>query len=169
MHHYFCLIYTWFVKLILSWLPDQKHIMRFRGWLYSLVMPSSPRNFQVSSTTIIRNLENFYVGDDVYLAPGSVINAIDIITLESEVMVAFNSIITSGNHTMSNSSYRFGCSKKAPILIKKGSWIAANCTVVAGTIVEEGCLIAANSVARGICKRYSIYSGVPVHLIKTVR
>jgi acetyltransferase-like isoleucine patch superfamily enzyme len=166
MFHYFCLIYTWFVQLLLSWLPEQKHIMRFRGWCYSFVMPCSPKNFQVSSTAILRNLENLYVGDNVYLAPGSVINAIDTITLENDVMIAFHSVVTSGNHTMMNSSYRFGVSKKAPIVIKKGSWIAANCTIVAGTVIEQSCLIAANSLARGICEKYGVYSGVPIKLIK---
>ncbi|MCG3744041.1 acyltransferase [Vibrio cincinnatiensis] len=169
MRHYFLLVYAWLVRLILAWLPDQKGVMQFRGFCYSLVMPSYPKNFQVASTTILRNLENLHVGNDVYIAPGAVVNAIDTIIIEDEVMIAFNSVITSGNHTMLEGSYRFGISNKLPILIKRGSWVAANCTVVAGAVIEEGCLIAANSLARGVCQKYGIYSGVPVKLLRKVK
>ncbi len=169
MIHSICLVYSWLVHLLFSCLPDQKCIMRLRGSCYSLMMPCSPKNFQVASTATLRNLENLYVGNDVYIAPGAIVNAIDTVTLGDEVMIAFNTVISSGNHTMLDNSYRFGVSKKSPILIKKGSWVAANCTVVAGTVIEEGCLIAANSTARGHCQEYCIYSGVPAKLVRKVR
>ncbi|WMN87505.1 acyltransferase [Vibrio parahaemolyticus] len=168
MFHNLKLLYSWLIKLLMFWLPDQNHIMRIRGKLYSLAMPCNPKNFQVSSTATIKNLENLQVGNNVYLAPGSIINAIDNVILGDEVMIAFNSVVNSGNHTMHNGSYRFGDSNKKPIQIGKGSWIAANCTVVAGTVIGKGCLIAANSVAKGSCLDYGVYSGVPIKLVRLI-
>jgi len=160
-NHLICLLYSWLIKLITAFLPDQKHIMRFRGWLYSFAMKKCGKNFQVSSTTILRNLENIEIGDNVYFAPNSIINARASIKIENEVMIAFNSVLVSGNHTLLNGSYRFGESKLKPIVIKEGAWVAANCTVVAGTNIGNGCLIAANSLVKGECLDYHMYVGVP--------
>jgi len=164
-NHSFCLIYSWFIKTITCFLPDQQHIMRFRGRLYNYAMPQSAKNFQVSASTILRNLENIYVGNDVYFAPNVIINALAKVTIESEVMLAFNSVIVSGNHTSTGGSYRFGKSILKPILIRKGAWVAANCTVVAGAVIGEGVLIAANSMARGLCLDEGVYSGIPAKIL----
>ncbi|MBD3842442.1 MAG: acyltransferase [Campylobacterales bacterium] len=161
------LLYSWFVFLILSWLPDQPLIMRFRGWLLSFGMKSCGKNFQVSSTVIIRGLQNLSVGNDVYLAPRVIINAIDSIQIHHEVMIAFNSVIVSGNHTFVAGSYRFGSSAKQPITIKRGVWVAANSTVTAGCVIGEGSILAANSVGKGELDKASLYAGVPAKKIKS--
>jgi acetyltransferase-like isoleucine patch superfamily enzyme len=160
-NHLFCLFYSWLIKLLTAFLPDQKHIMRFRGWLYSFFMKECGKNFQVSSTTILKNLENMEIGDNVYFAPNSIINASATIRIENEVMIAFNSVLVSGNHILYNGSYRFGKSKLKPIVINEGAWIAANCTVVAGANIGKGCLIGANSLVKGDCLDYHVYIGVP--------
>lgn len=166
MKHKFCLLYTWFVRTVLLFLPDQPLIMRFRGWSYGLAMPRCGRDFQVSASTILRNLENIHVGDHVYLAPNVIINAITTVKLGNEVMVGFNSVIVSGNHTREGMSYRFGKSKVASIMIGNGTWIAANCTVIAGATIGEGCLVAANSAIAGDCSLHGVYAGVPARKIK---
>jgi maltose O-acetyltransferase len=140
--------------------------MRFRGWLYSFGLSSCGKNFQVSSCTIIRNLENITVGENVYLAPNVVLNAIDSVLLDDEVMVGFNSVIVSGNHTRINGSFRFGESKKSPINISKGVWIAANCTITAGTRIGKGVLIASNSSVSGVFLDCNMIGGVPAKKIK---
>ncbi|WP_264346299.1 acyltransferase [Rheinheimera sp. MM224] len=123
-------------------------------------------DFQVSASAILRNLENIHVGQNVYIAPNVVINAITSITLEDEVMIGFNSVLVSGNHTLVDGSYRYGKSKVKQIIIGKGSWIAANCTVIAGTKLAEGSLLAANSSISGEFVDTGIYGGVPARKIK---
>jgi acetyltransferase-like isoleucine patch superfamily enzyme len=167
MNHKFLLIVSWFIRTSLFFLPNHKYLNRFRGFLYSLFLPRCGKNFQVSSDVMIINLENLYVGNDVYLAPGVIINAIDKIYLEDEVMIGFNSVLVSGNHTLSNSSYRFSTSYLSPISIGKGSWIAANCTITAGTVIDDSVLIGANSLVRGRCLKNSIYAGNPATFIKS--
>jgi acetyltransferase-like isoleucine patch superfamily enzyme len=164
--HKFLLLYSWFIKTITVILPDQPSIMRFRGWLYSFGLSSCGINFQVSSSTVIRNLENITVGQNVYLAPNVVLNAIGSVLLDDEVMVGFNSVIVSGNHTRINGSFRFGKSKTSPIHISKGVWIAANCTITAGTRIGEGILIASNSSVSGVFLDCKMIGGVPAKQIK---
>lgn len=164
--HKFLLLYSWFIFLVLSWLPDQPVVMRFRGWLLSFGMESSGTNLQVSSTAIIRGLQNLTVGSNVYIAPGVIINAIDRIVLSEEVMIGFNSVLVSGNHTVINGSFRFGPSKKQPIKIGPGVWIAANCTVTAGSIIGEGTIVAGNSLVKNNLEKSSIYAGVPAIKVK---
>lgn len=166
MKHKFLLVYTWFVRTLFIVFPDQPIVMRCRGFFYGLGMPKTGKDFQVSASTILRNLENIYVGDNVYLAPNVIINAIDTITLEDQVMVGFNTVLVSGNHTLLDMSYRYGQSKRSPIKIGKGSWVAANCTVIAGTHLGKACLVAANSAISGDCSAHGIYGGVPARKLK---
>lgn len=166
MRHKFLLLYVWFVRTTLYFLPDQPLIMRFRGFVYSLFMAGSSKNFQVSASVVIRGLEKLSVGADVYLAPRVIINARDKITLESQVMIGFNSVIVSGNHSIYDGSYRFGPTNKSPIFIGYGTWVSANCTITAGVVIGSSCLIAANSAVVSSLSGNSIYGGVPAKFIK---
>jgi acetyltransferase-like isoleucine patch superfamily enzyme len=164
--HKLLLLYTWFVRTILYFLPDQPVIMAFRGKLYSFAMKKCGNNFQVSSNTILRNLRKISVGNNVYLAPNVVVNAIDDIILEKDVMIGFNSVIVSGNHTRLNNSFRFGKSLKEKIIIKEGSWVGANCTVIAGSIIPPSSVLAANSCIKDKYVVSGVYAGNLAKLIK---
>ncbi len=153
------LIYIWFFRLLLIWLPDYPPIMRVRGLLYSVVMNRCGSNFQVAADVKIMGANRLTVGSDVYLASGVVILARDMITLESEVLIGINSVLVSGNHSYyeGKRSYRFGPSKIKPIYIGHGSWVASNVTVTAGTTVGKGVLIGPSSSTYGNYDDYSTY------------
>jgi len=168
MLHKIALIYTWLVRTLLIWLPDQPAIMRFRGWLYGFMMAGCGTNFQVSASVVLRCLENISVGRDVYLAPGVVLNASGPINLHDEVMVGFNSLLVSGNHSARNRSFRFGAPVLGEIKIGYGSWIAGNCTVLAGANMGTCCVLAANSVCSKKVADFLIFGGVPAKLIGSV-
>ncbi|WP_351009474.1 hypothetical protein [Shewanella sp. S1-58-MNA-CIBAN-0166] len=168
MKHKFLLIYTWFVRLCFIFFPDQPIIMRIRGFFYSFGMKKCGRNFQVSSSVILRNLEKISVGNNVYLAPNVIVNAVTDVFFSHEVMVGFNSVIVSGNHSFLDNSFRFGTSISSPIMIGSGSWIGANCTVVAGANVPSCSLVAANSCFTGQHTEEGIYGGVPSKFLKRI-
>lgn len=170
MKHKLLLLYAWFIWAITFFLPDIPFLMRGRGFLYGLAMGSAGRNLQISSSVIFKNLENCFFGNDVYLAPNVVINAIAKITLEDEVMVGFNSVIVSGNHSVLNDSFRFGKSIKAPIFVGKGSWIGANCTMTAGASISNCNLLAANStLSKPVYGSSTIFGGVPAKSIGVIK
>ncbi|MCG7562524.1 hypothetical protein [Pseudoalteromonas sp. McH1-42] len=170
MKHKGLLLYTWFIRLFLGWLPDIPFIMRFRGALYSLGMPACGKNFQVSSNAIIRNLENCYFGDNVYLAPFVVVNAIDRVTLNNGVMIGFSSVLVSGNHTLQHGSFRYGKSDTKPISVLEGAWVGANCTLTAGSVLPQSSLLAANSaLTKEMTEDNYIYGGVPAKPITAIK
>ena len=166
MNHKFILLYSWFIRTVGYFLPDQPLLMSFRGKLYSLVMKECGQNFQVSSNAIIKGLENLSVGNNVYLAPNTVINTIGNIILEDDVMIGFNSVIVSGNHSMINGSFRFGKSLTKSIIIHKGSWIGSNCTILAGANIPKSSILASNSSLGKTFTTIGVYGGSPAKLIK---
>jgi maltose O-acetyltransferase len=160
------LIYTWFVRLVLIWLPDAPIFMRFRGLCYGLGLRGCGGNFQVSASTVLRGLGNISVGSDVYLAPGCIINARGCIELDDEVQVGFNTVIVSSIHVISNGSYREKHAVKN-IHIGKGSWIGANCTIAAGAVVPASSAIGANSFVNKELQQEGVYGGCPARLLKS--
>lgn len=167
--HKFTILYSWSIKLITCFFPDIPLLMRFRGFLYSIVMKSCGRNFQVCSSTYINSLSGLTVGNNVYLAHNVVVLGKDI-TIEDEVLIGPNSVLVSGNHTFLNSSFRFGVSESKPIIISKGSWIGANCTILAGAKLPEQSILGAGSVLSSQyneCK--TLYAGAPAKPVKLLK
>ena len=160
------ILWAWFVKISTNFLPDAPFIMRFRGWLYGFIMPKRGKDFQVGSNVRMTSLLNISVGNHVYIAPGSVILSTIGVIIEDEVMLAFNAVITDGNHTRKGDSFRFGVNQKAPVLIKRGSWLAAGSIVLPGVTVGCGSVLAANSVATKDIPDHCIAGGIPAKIIK---
>lgn len=51
---------------------------------------------------------------------------------------------------------------KGGIVIGDDVWLGANCVLLDGTEIGNGCVIAAGSVVRGVLEAYSIYGGNPL-------
>jgi maltose O-acetyltransferase len=170
MKHKILLIYTWFIRTILFFLPDIPFIMRFRGFLYGISMKQCGRNFQVSHNAILNGLEGMKAGNNVFIANYNVLIVSFGITIEDDVIIGPACVFSSSNHTYSNGSFRYGKRKSSPIFIGKGSWIASQCTILAGSYIPEGTLLAAGSVYN---KKKddnpfpkSLFGGVPAKFIK---
>lgn len=164
--HKMSILYSWFVRTSTRALPDSPLIMRFRGYLYSVMMESCGKNFQVCSTSYLNSLAGLSVGQNVYLAHNTVILGKAII-IHDDVMVGPNTVIVSGNHSFVGKSFRFGKSILKPIIIKEGVWIAANCTVLGGSIIPPRSILAAGSVLNKVFdESQCLYAGAPAKKIK---
>lgn len=144
----FKLLYTWGIMLCTGFLPDLPLLMRLRGWLLSFAMEDCGENFQVSAKACMRNITKLSVGNNVYFAPGMVINSIASIKIGNDVLVGFNSVIVSGNHKFDGNSYRFLKSDGNPIILNDGCWITSNCTVTSGSIILARTVVRPNTVVR---------------------
>jgi len=162
LKHKLLLFYSWTIRLLTSLLPESSFSSRLRGFLYSFGINECGKNFQVSSGVILQNLENLSIGNNVYFAPGVVINAIDKIIFEDEVMLGFNVVVVSGDHSKKDGSYRYGKSKTDKIYFKFGSWVGANSVILKGAVVGKGTVIGANSVLKKLTEEESIYFGNPI-------
>ena len=57
--------------------------------------------------------------------------------------------------------------KRKGIIIGKDCWIGAKVTILDGTVISDGCIVAAGAVVRGYIPPYSIIGGIPAKVIKS--
>ena len=167
MRHKLLLIYSWLVRTSLFFLPDMPIAMRLRGWLYGLGLKECGTDLWVTHDAILKDLEHISIGNHVFIGNGTFI--MGNICIEDEVQIAMHSVLVSNNHTSIDGSYRYGKSDIGYITVKKGAWIAANCTLIKGTVLPQNSVLAANScLTKEMETPNSVYGGVPAILIKTI-
>ncbi len=165
----FLLIYCWFVRVILYFLPDIPIIMRFRGWLYGLGMKKCGCDFQVTHDAVIKDLCGISVNNHVFVGNGTVIMGSGTIDIEDEVQFAPHCIVISGNHTLKNGSFRYGMGDRGHIQIGRGAWVAGNSTIQRGSKLPAGSVLSANSFLNKVYEEpLSLYGGVPAKFIKKI-
>lgn len=155
-----------FLLRLTNWLPDNVMFIRLRGRLARPFFKSCGTRLGLGRNITFYNPSNIEIGDDVYIAYGCWFNGAGGIKIDNEVLFGPYGVIVTSNHTLLDKSYRFGAPVKAPISIGKGAWIAAHVTILAGTIIGEGVLVAANSVVSKIVEDLTIIGGVPARKIK---
>ncbi|MDR1417829.1 MAG: acyltransferase [Endomicrobium sp.] len=142
--------------------------MRFRGFLYSLMMKECGKDFQVASTVTINSLSGLEVGNNVYIAYNNVIIGTKV-RIGDEVMIGPNCLISSGNHTFKDNSFRYGKNNTKGVEIGSGSWVAGNCSVIGGAVLPKQSILAAGAVLnKKMTEERSIYGGVPAKKIGVV-
>ena len=159
--------YLWFhfITLATNWLPDLRPVLRLRGWLVRPAFKTCGRNFQIGRSVTINFSNRLEIGSDVYIAAGCWLHAWGGITIEDEVQVGPYVVLVTGDHTRKNGSYRFGPSRLGPILLCRGSWLAAHSTVTKNVTIGRGALLAANSVATCDIPPMAMAGGVPARVI----
>ena len=155
-----------FILLLTNFLPDNVIFLRLRGYLCKPFFGSCGKNLRIGRNITFYNSQNIYIGSNVYIAAGNWFNASEKIMINDDVMFGPQSVIVSSNHTLVKGSYRYGKPDSKKIIIGKGSWISANCTITAGSNIGLACLIASNTVVSKNVPDYSVYGGVPGKIIK---
>ena len=156
------------VLLLTFWLPDNVQALRLRGYLAHFFLRKCGRNFRLGRNVTLYNPAKIEIGNDVYIAYGNWFSAAEMIIIEDEVIIGPYCIFASSNHTKMNGSFRYGPPVEAPVRIGRGSWIAGQCSVLAGSEIGSGVLVAANSVVTGELRDDFMYAGSPVKPVKAV-
>jgi len=151
-----------------NWLPDNVKFIRLRGFLFGLCMKRSGKRLGIGRNVYIYNCKNLEVGDDVYIAYGTWMNALGQIHIHDQVLIGPYCVLASTNHSYveSQDSYRFGPSEGKKIVIERGAWLGAHITVTAGVTIAKASVIAANSSVVKDTEPNSINGGVPSKRIK---
>ena len=161
--------YDWllhFVLLLTNWLPDNTLFLRLRGLLSSKFLGSCGTGLMLGRNVTFYNPRKIRLGDDVYIAEGCILLSIGETKLGSEVMLAPYVVISAGNHSRLDHSYRYGSVEATSVEIGAGTWVGAQTTILDGAHIGDGCLIASNSaVTRGKIPSDHLVAGVPA-LIK---
>jgi acetyltransferase-like isoleucine patch superfamily enzyme len=97
------------------------------------------------------------------------IAAMQEVTIEDDVMLALNVLISDGMHGYENANEPYKYQKMwkiAPVLIKQGCWIGQNVVIMPGVTVGELSIIGANSVVTKNIPNRSIAVGAPARVVK---
>lgn len=168
MKHKLLLLYTWFVRTVLFFLPDVPFIMRFRGWLYGLGMKRCGKDFQVTHDVRINGLEDVCIGNHVFLGNNTIIitHPKSGVIIDNEVLVGPHCIIVDGNHGLTNGSYRYSSGRSELIILHSGGWIGANCCVLAGAELPKASVLAAGGILnKKQTIPFGVYAGCPAKLV----
>lgn len=123
------------------------------------------RDLRLGRNVTFYNPSNVVIGDHCYIAYGNWFSANETICIGDEVIVGPYCVFASSNHTKEGNSYRSGRVKGAKIEISSGCWVAAHCTIIAGSFLPEQSVLAANSVLTPQKHLISgLYAGTPAQL-----
>lgn len=157
------------IQFLLGWMPDNRISINIRGTLSRPFIKSCGKGFKLGRDVTLLNSYNLYIGDNVYLAKGCWINAMGKLTLDDEVVFGPYVTISTLQHTFLNNSVAQGGSTAAPVLVGKGTWIAAHAAVKCGVTIASGNLIAANAFVTKDTDENCVYGGVPAKKIGPVK
>lgn len=102
----------------------------------------------VNDSCAFQNLALVEIGDDCAIGP--------------QVMFCTTS------HEAGSKQRRAGRLTQRPIRIDNGCWIGARATILPGTNIAEGCVVAAGSVVVHDCEAHGLYAGVPAKRVKAL-
>tara|TARA_B110000483_G_C18166064_1_gene531333 strand:- start:675 stop:1166 length:492 start_codon:yes stop_codon:yes gene_type:complete len=152
--------YRIIIKILSIFIPDGPYGDSLRGKLMRPFLKSCGSNFKVGSQAFIFNPAGLSVGKNVYIGFNSYLGQGEIL-LEDEVLIGNGVSITASNHLKKNGSYRFSGFEPKKVTIKKGAWIAANSSILAGITVGAGSCIGAGAVVTKDVPDDKVYIGVP--------
>ncbi len=108
-----------------------------------------------------------HIGNDVYMNANVSIQTESKIDIGDETLMGWNVSMrdTDGHYVYENGQLK---EKTKPILIGKHVWIASDATILKGSVIDEGSIIACNSLVCGIrdTEKNSLIGGTPAKIIK---
>ncbi len=133
----------WFATAKLAWQ---------QWWFPARLRPWVLRKFgaQIGDRVLIRHGVRVHlpwklaVGNDVWIGEDAWIINLEQVSIGDDVCVSQGAMICAGSHDRHSPTFEFD---NAPILIERGSWIAARAIVLRGVTVHEGGLVGAGAVA----------------------
>lgn len=110
---------------------------------------------------------NIRVGRQSVLGRASVFEGGGLIEIGEHTMVGPEVYFVTSHHDIGGP----GASRQItslPVIVGDRVWIGTRCTLLPGTVVGDGCVLAAGSVVTGKCEPGYLYGGVPARRIRPV-
>jgi virginiamycin A acetyltransferase len=112
---------------------------------------------------------DIHIGKNSFINSGTVIFSGNGIKIGEWVLIAPNCTLAPTNHAYAARDktirHQGFLPSKGGIIIEDDVWIGANCTILDGAILRQGCVVGAGSLVRGEVQAYSINSGSPLKKI----
>ena len=104
------------------------------------------------------------LGNNVFINSNCLAMARGGITIEDDVMLAGNVQLLSNNHD----EYERQIITCEEILIKKGAWLGAGATILAGVTVGKYAIVGAGAIVTKDVPDYAVVVGAPAKVVKTL-
>lgn len=112
---------------------------------------------------------NLIIGERTVINSGCVLYTGNGILIGNDVAIAANCTFAPVNHEYHHRDMLIRQQgfrpSKGGIIIEDDVWIGANCVLLDGSILRQGCIVAAGSVVRGEVSAYSVNAGQPLAVI----
>jgi acetyltransferase-like isoleucine patch superfamily enzyme len=110
------------------------------------------------------------IGEHSVINSGCVLYTGNGISIGNNVAIAANCTFAPVNHAYHDKKRLIReqgfLPSKGGILIENDVWIGANCVLLDGAILREGCVIGAGSIVRSELSAYTVYAGQPLRVVK---
>lgn len=106
------------------------------------------------------------IGDHCYINRGVQFCGEAEITIGNDCAVGYETLFVTVSHAIPHQDRRAGEGLEEPIVVGNGVWIGSRVMVLPGTVINDGCIIAAGAVVRGVCDSHGLYGGVPARRLK---
>lgn len=110
--------------------------------------------------------KNISIGKDVFINSGCHFQDQGGITIGDGALIGHNVVLATINHDLIPGNGRKN--QYAPIKLGKHVWIGSNATVLPGVTVGDWAVIAAGAVVTKDVPSYTIVSGIPAKILKTI-
>ena len=111
------------------------------------------------------------IGRNCFINSGTVIFSGNGVDIDEWVLIAPNCTIAPVNHGYRDRSttirHQGFLPSKGGVRIERDVWIGANCVLLDGALLREGCVIGAGSVVSGEVEAFSINVGNPLRRVGT--
>ncbi len=149
-------------------LPNLKYSNRIRGYFIGFFVKKKGSSFMVASGSTFNMLRNLEVGNNVYIAHDTWINATGGLVIEDNVIISPKVVIATTRHAYENKTVSLTKSTHEKITIRSGSWIASNSVITMGVNIGKGSIIGACSVVTKNTDPYCFYAGQPAKKIRSL-
>jgi acetyltransferase-like isoleucine patch superfamily enzyme len=105
--------------------------------------------------------ERCHVGKDVFLDLREAIEIEDRVTISMRATILTHMDV--GHSPLGAGSF---APREAPVRIRRGAYLGANCTLLEGVTVGECAVVAAGAVVTGDVPSYTVVAGVPARAVK---
>jgi acetyltransferase-like isoleucine patch superfamily enzyme len=139
-------------------------------WLQVIAMTRLPLGSRFRCS--MERLRGVKIGKHVFLGGGNILDRArpDLITIEDYVSLAGGVYILTHSNPTTPLREILGPSshKVAPVVIKRGAWIAVNVVILPGVTIGENSIVATGSVVTQDVPSMTIFGGTPAKEIKKI-
>ncbi len=153
------------VKLPISYEKGGIRAKKLRGWCAKYMMAKVGVNINIEKGAKFEALCE--IGNNSGIGVNAIIGGRTIIG--NDVMMGRECIIICRNHRFDRTDIPMnqqGFSESTTITIGNDVWIGDRVTILPGSKIGNGCIVAAGAVVTGNIPDYSIVGGVPARIIK---